>query len=162
MKYFKLKQIQNPQKLLSFQTTPKNLKTDRKFFPAPFLPLLVIIWGRTSTEISQPKDISCCPFRVILHNCWPPGNSCWQASSWLSEVARFQILYSKRISFPCMNCFRVWRPKYFIIPSSTATCIQTSQQWRWACQKALGLSRTCPKGWELTQSVKQLMEMKSS
>ena len=36
MKYFKPKQIQNPQKLLSFQTTPKKLKTDRKFFPAPF------------------------------------------------------------------------------------------------------------------------------
>ena len=74
MKYFKLKQIQNPQKLLSFQTTPKNLKTDRKFFPAPFLPLLVIIWGRMSTQIFQPKDISCCPFQVILQNCWPPGN----------------------------------------------------------------------------------------
>ena len=60
--------IQNPKNLLSFQTV-------KKYFLAPFLLLLVEIWGRTATNISRPKDIFCGPFRVIWQNFRPPGNS---------------------------------------------------------------------------------------
>ena len=68
-------QIQNTKHITFVKTDTENLKIVRKWFPAPFLPLLVKIRGCTATNFPLPKDIFRGPFWVILQNFRPPGSS---------------------------------------------------------------------------------------
>ena len=52
-----------------FKLPLKNPTVVKKYFQAPFLPLMATIRGPTATKIPRPIGIFSGPFRVILQNC---------------------------------------------------------------------------------------------
>ena len=73
--FFNQTKSKTPKIYLLTKLPLQKLKIVRQYFPAPFLPLLAKIGGRTATNFPRPKDIFSGPFWVILQNFRPPGSS---------------------------------------------------------------------------------------